>query len=1511
MTELSRIIPGASGQREAFEELVCQIARRLPPAGAAEFRRIHGAGGDGGVEAVWVLADGTEVGYQAKFYTSSGAIDWSAIDKSVEAALATHPLLKRMVIAIACALTGRTGRNTKKGLPAANGWDAWDARKAKWEAMAAAMGRTVVFEPWTAPDIEEMLGRPATLGLAALWLGRMDLSRDWLDAQCGRTIAALEERYHPEDHVDVTARDAFDGLLRNTRFKTLLADAAGRVAELSLPHQSRPNLPEASRTLLEEVDDGRTALAGTITEAAGSSRDPFDYDGWRQEALDLRGKDFEAIQQMEAVIRALNSSKAAKATTKPRTGVDTSSAEYLLDSLRELQSALGRLLDLIDAMGARCDRSRFLLLEGRAGSGKSHLIASQVETALAAGGAALFALGTDFSIHGTIENQLLGRFELGAGSFDELLAALDAQAESSGTRALIAIDAVNEGAGTALWRGALQGFATRVLAHPNLALCVSCRTEYTDQLVTPAVGSMAARVAVAGFQTTEEIEASAKVYLDRRGIVRPATPWLNPEFSNPLFLRTTCLALESEGKTAFPRGLRGTKEVLSFYLASTARHLGTDYDGSDTLVPPVRRAMVAIAEEMASNSVDYVERDRANEIVEGVFAGFPPPPGRSFLELLRFRGLLRQDPHPLANAANPLCNRVDVLRFSFQRFQDHLMADALLKSLSTPDGTLDRGGALAFVIDADEIAWEWRGLFYALSLQFPERFGVEIVDRLPGGMAPWWDRWPVQDAFADSIRWRAETAFTTRTLELLNAMDRYDADLVALLVELAVVQEHPWNAKLLDRNLRKRALPERDAFWTQSINEAHHDDGHPLRRLIAWCLGGGIARAEDVTLQLALLVLGWSLSSTSARTRDSATKAMIAVLSERPALAGWLIGRFGGCDDPYVTERMFAALYGASLRTLDPAALRSNALAAWQGAFAGEAPPKHILTRDYARGTIELAASAGCLDDVIDLGRCRPPYGAKPAVFNITEARVEARAERLGAQSILHSCYKGLADFGRYTLEPLVRRFAAAKLGSPRPLTAAESGAAFLERVSERRPEVARAFETVRDAHRNKRISFNDRSFAVTVPRADRLKIERAEAALVEQLGPADARAYAKEARRWAQGYDEWPGHEGGRAAEVDTHRAKLWVANRAMALGWNKRRFPQDLGHDERSNDSGRVERIGKKYQRIALMELLARLADNNWIKPDWGDGAKAYDTPLDLEFSRDVELSIMPGDVEASAGASVPAVPRLESPELAPGERKAWVNEPGLAAQRLSLAIGCDLEGGGWLSLYRFASHDVEMPGRRRIMDVPWQQSDFHFLAMLLVPTQTVGRLLDETEANGDDFHDWLPRQLVDGPYIGELGRRGTWPEDPWCTLSSRGAGPERSYKVIRPTVSWLWESHLDESLEDGFARQVPIPWLLTELGLRADVGNEGVYRDAEDRAVVVTARATGASHVLVQRAPLEDMARRHGLEPVWTVIGERSAHLTLGDRRPELFTRYNGTLVLDGGTPVTRHWTEGPLE
>lgn len=1514
MLDFTRIIAGVAGQRETFEELVCQIARRVPPNRSSEFRRIYGAGGDGGVEAVWLLKNGKEVGYQAKYYVTSAGIDWGAIDNSVDTALSTHPAMTTMHIAIACSLTGPTKRRTKAGAPTANGWTEWETHKAKWTANAAALGRVVEFIPWTAPDLEELLTRPETIGLSDYWFGSIELAPERLAAECQRTVDALEERYHPEDHVDVSTRSVFDGLLHNAALSQAIATTREALVDTRRFGRRPALLGSAEGARLDTIEALATKLIDSMAEPPGP-RDAAAYSDWESTALDLRKLLFESIQAEDDLLREVKD----KTKATPSEGAapnpiaesnDRASLEYHLHGLQKLQGAVGDVLQLVASSACQADASRFALLDGRAGSGKSHLIASEIERALASRAPALFMIGTDFTNHGTPENQMLAHFEWGQSTFDKMLGALSARAEAEKTRGLVAIDALNEGAGAALWRTTLLGFARRVLAFPNLALCVSCRREYLDHLIVPAVAQIATTVEISGFETPADVERAARVYMDKRGIVRPATPWLNPEFANPLFLRTTCLALQAEGRTAFPRGMRGTSEVLNFYLTSTGRHLGTSYDGSDVLVGPLRSALLALAASMSDARRDSVPRGDAHRIVEQAFEGFAPPANKTWLETLRFRGLLRYDPDPGTDPKDPLAVPVDVVRFSFQRFGDHLVALALLDGVTSPAGLFNPGGKLAFLPTKYGVAYEWSGLFYALFLHFADRYGVELVDELPGRFDDWWDKWPVQDAFVDSIRWRSPTAFSDRTLELLNRLSRHEEEITALLVELAVVEGHPWNVELLHRNLISRNLAERDAFWTVAINAAHDDTGHPLVRLMDWSLNSGVGQASDTTLDLALATLAWGCTSTSARIRDTASKAVLSILAVRPGLAAPLFERFTGCDDPYVVERLYAALYGAALRTLDPATLGKFASVAWSNCFEGGAPV-HLLARDYARGTIELAVSAGSYDPSIDLARCRPPYGSTAPSFSVSKARVNARGERVGARSILSSCYDGLADFGRYVLEGRVHRFSEARLSGPRPITADESGKAFFKEVVAGRSDVESAFSELRTAYAERRVSFDYDSFKIIVPPADRRRIVRATASLLALLTPTQRKRYAAEANAWVTGIGdhEWiiPGK--GKGAEFNAQKCKVWVANRALSFGWTAERFPGDRYLSGRSERGGRIERIGKKYQRIAMMELLARLADNFWMKPQWGSGAAVYDNPLDVEFTRDLEPSIMPADQETTTRADLPQVPPLACEPLPVERRGDWVADPDLPGSRLALASCPDLGEPGWLTLYRYAGHDIDAEREDRHPDAPWLQSDFHFLAAVLLSPDDRARLIKDAVADAYDFHEWLPGQTTDGPYVGELARRDTWPDEPWTTLDARLIGKSSIYNVIRPTADFLWESHLDGSLPNGFSRHVPIPWLIRGLGLTADTNNLGVFLDAKGAPTIVTGSAKGGdrgSYVLVRRDPFIDLTRKNEVEPIWTVIGERRATTLNNKRHPDIRVRYNGLLWFEGNTEKHVHWS-----
>jgi hypothetical protein len=267
------------------------------------------------------------------------------------------------------------------------------------------------------------------------------------------------------------------------------------------------------------------------------------------------------------------------------------------------------------------------------------------------------------------------------------------------------------------------------------------------------------------------------------------------------------------------RGLRGALKILRFYLDSVGGNLLPTTAEPLDLSLELRRALSALAAKMADSHLDYVPIAESNRVVAEAFAPRAPPQGLTWLDVLLRNGIIRRDPDPSLSMSEEFEATREVVRIAFQRFQDHLIVKAALDGATTSHELFGSGGSLEWLIKT-EIRYAWSGLFEALSVQVPETLGIELVDALPGNPEQWWAEWEIQESFIQSVRWRAVRArsgaptFTARSLQLLNALGE---PALSLLLEVAAVAEHPWNADMLHRNLWRWKLPERDRRWSRFI----------------------------------------------------------------------------------------------------------------------------------------------------------------------------------------------------------------------------------------------------------------------------------------------------------------------------------------------------------------------------------------------------------------------------------------------------------------------------------------------------------------------------------------------------------------------------------------------------------------------------------------------------------------------------------------------------------------------
>lgn len=297
----------------------------------------------------------------------------------------------------------------------------------------------------------------------------------------------------------------------------------------------------------------------------------------------------------------------------------------------------------------------------------------------------------------------------------------------------------------------------------------------------------------------------------------------------------------------------------------------------------------------------------------------------------------------------------EAVHFGYQRLSDHLRAERIL--LTHDDSSLP--SRLADLSGDEYKSYRHAGLLEAIAVLLPERRQNELHELVP---LPEFD--VIEDAFLASIIWRELDAFPEHlALDYLNSIRTggywSDDRVLTTLLHVACVPGHPFNAELLHANLARRSLPERDQWWTTYIN--HSDpESSVVYRIVDWARSEEEEIAADDAALLAATTLSWFLAASDRRLRDTATKALTNLLRRRIHLIPDLFAGFRDVDDPYISERLYAASYGCALAASDANALAALADFVFGHVFADGRPPVHVLLRDHARGVIEVALERGC-----------------------------------------------------------------------------------------------------------------------------------------------------------------------------------------------------------------------------------------------------------------------------------------------------------------------------------------------------------------------------------------------------------------------------------------------------------------------------------------------------------------------------------------------------------------------
>ena len=1532
-------------QNAGFEELCTQLARIETPHDA-KFTRTGNP--DAGVEGYCVLQNGDEWGWQAKYFFSLDPSQLAQIDDSVKTALAKHPNLKRYYVCVPidradARIPGRT-----------SAMDRWNQHVQKWVGWAQQRKMQVQFMWWGASELVERLSQPQQIGRLFYWFGNHGFDRHWFHERLTEAIGAAGPRYNPQHHVELDIAKSLEDFARTidsfNRIKSLAIDVRQRA--LYLRHPRANDHQPLDIPVLQP-------LLVTVSSV---------LDEFRALEFDPAGElEVQPIQQaLAGAIRIANETQPTIAELQREYESQRDNGEELPQHQRDPYSRVTRDLSglerELESVGyelrqtSGVSNKRLMILKGSAGTGKTHLMCDFARRRIDAGAPVVLLMGQRFTDTGDPWRQMLEQVGMHGETPDTFVGALEAAAQSANSRALLMIDAVNEGRGRDIWLSHLAAFLSRIQQSQWIATILSVRSTYEGAIIPEHIGRRATSVTHFGFRG-HEYEAT-RIFFEHHGIEFHSTPILYPEFANPLYLKTICRVLQSTGQTRLPGGRQGITTVLDSFIDVTNEQLAgrLDYDPRNNLVS---LALRRLAERFLETGDHWLIRQDAARVVNDVL------PGRNFSRSL-YRGMvdegiLLEDMRETRNGDSR-----EIVTIAFERFADHIVAEVIMQQHldknrvsrmfeSLPRWWRDRARGLPHLFGHKATGWIDRsnslvniaegrrfvpqGVIEALCIQAPERTGRELVRITPQFQY----QWRIGGAFLESLVWRELAAFSEETRVVLNELTanrRMHSDPKDTLITVSTIPGHPFNAEFLDRRLRQDNMPDRDTWWSTYLHRAWGDEG-PVDRLVEWAFN--ISPGDTVdgeVVDLAATTLGWMLTTPQRFLRDRATKGLVALLTGRLASLDRFVNRFADVDDPYVVERIYAAAYGVAMRSNDATGVGRVAQSVYRHVFAGGTPPAHLLLRDYARGVIERAAYLGAAGD-LDLDLVRPPYQSafpeipdeqltKDLILKM-EQSVGGDADRSAWDAIPFSVQHW--DFARYILgtnsTDTSRHWLSIGIEQEQWRSADELEQLLIPRFNgiERNaweeyleacqsvPPPQIDFLSAEDDHGDPVQQDGDTSeppIDSYFQTSKRLSIHRADSSDVDD-------AYCRfVATLSEENWDEWSSRHEIRPG-FNTQAIQRYILQRVVSLGWTARRFGvfdsslSFAGNDLRG--TRKPERMGKKYQWIAYHEILAFTADNHQYHEKW-ENVHDYQGPWQVG-RRDIDPSTIVNPCLSAGETSGSRRPTW----WAPLEYDNWQVELPISTWTANASDVPELDRGllitdpsdtntRWVNAYCFQVRSEPTPPDIREYDVERKE----------IWTRSIAFLVPRGKA--DDFVEWVltgaysdehwPQSIPDfgggdsaflgeyawGPAFDQLTNSGRLNEHEWC----HPPGSESAMAYGLAAHCSTAGSEYDCSADEDAISTLHLPSHLVVRGCRltwTGVGADYVDVSSKMAAFDPSAHQLGPNALLLRLDLLEGYLSEYDLEMCWAVTGEKQSTGTFG--QPYGWLKFQGAYVLRNGNPV----------
>ncbi len=247
--------------------------------------------------------------------------------------------------------------------------DKWNSRVTKWKEWAVDKGLTVEFIPWWSSDLIERLQKPENVGLTYFWFNKEEFTDEWCKEQSELSISDLGKRYTPKLNVKLKIAEIFNGISRDENFNRQVTKFFD-----DLLIKGNKAIPK-----IKELDSYSSDIQKELKEIHALFSN-MNFQGIQtlpiEEFLNL----LRNANQIVTHIKNYYLDEESKLQVKPDDYRYYKKFGYEISHIRDFEDSIYELTRFLEGTTMKLANHPFLLLEGEAGIGKSHLLADIIST---------------------------------------------------------------------------------------------------------------------------------------------------------------------------------------------------------------------------------------------------------------------------------------------------------------------------------------------------------------------------------------------------------------------------------------------------------------------------------------------------------------------------------------------------------------------------------------------------------------------------------------------------------------------------------------------------------------------------------------------------------------------------------------------------------------------------------------------------------------------------------------------------------------------------------------------------------------------------------------------------------------------------------------------------------------------------------------------------------------------------------------------------------------------------